>query len=634
MKISTNYEVSQPIFQRKLTLNESRQYKETLAEGLKVLNKDLGIIVHNSCAPSESSLNTGIGSLLSLTSIKKLLPFLALNTFSAIQQEPINLRSKGNMSPYSPLATSKNILMIPLEKLASKEYAGILSNETFKSIVDNSPMDSDEKVDFEYVQNSYEKALKETYQNFKKKLSQIDTLPPEEQSIIQNLQKELDELKVKKGNSLEKIAIYEILSDEYKTPNWKSWKLVDKNLYTPRNSRQAKLTQARLNELKQNYSDEIEYSIFKQMLVEKEISSANNSYAKHGIRTIGDSPIAFTPVEEWLYKDLFLKGIALGCPPDYFSKNGQRWGFSVLNPDTIFNTDGSLGKGGELLKERYENMFSSSSGGIRIDHIIGLIDPFVYSTKSKKMTPENSGRLYSSPEHPILGKYLKNKDEEYAAILTKIIIPAAEKYGLTKEDIICEDLGTVTLPVERVMKNLGLSGISVTEFDYRGKDSGEEKVIMLGSHDNPSFIEYTNDLFSDKNSQNFKRKTCLLAQDTRGYNEPRTGYLKGIRKDKKKFMSASFTELFTSPAKRIQLFFTDFFGIAKTYNTPGKSENCWTLRLPENFEELYYSNLKNGLGMNIPEVISRAIRQKGEKFSNQHKNLLERLDTFSTILKE
>ena len=47
----------------------------------------------------------------------------------------------------------------------------------------------------------------------------------------------------------------------------------------------------------------------------------------------------------------------LGCPPDYFSEDGQAWGFPVINPDTMFNADGTLGKGGELLKRLYSKMF-------------------------------------------------------------------------------------------------------------------------------------------------------------------------------------------------------------------------------------------------------------------------------------
>ena len=291
------------------------------------------------------------------------------------------------------------------------------------------------------------------------------------------------------------------------------------------------------------------------------------------------------------------------------------------------------------MQRRYEKMFEASSGGARIDHIIGLIDPFVYSTKENKMTNENSGRLYSSPDHKILGKYAKSTDEEYEAILTKIVIPAAEKYGLTKNDIICEDLGEITPPVRRVLDKLGLSGIAVTQFDYRGKDAEQDRVIMLGSHDNPSYIEYTRNLFNNarknKNDRNrLKNKTDKLVEDTILPNERKWLYRYKIRHNQNEFMKAAFTELFTSPAKRVQIFFTDFFGIGETYNIPGKTENCWDLRMPNDIENFYHEKLTAERGFNLPEIIARAIRIKDTNSTGIHDNLLQQLDKFAQILKE
>ena len=319
-------------------------------------------------------------------------------------------------------------------------------------------------------------------------------------------------------------SIFEILAKENGTEDWKTWNKTDKNLYNIKTPQQGQTSLERLNFLRKKYATDIDFYYFKQMLTEREIEASKKVNQDAGISIIGDSPVAFTPVEEWQNQDLFMKDFALGCPPDYFSKDGQRWGFSILKPETMFNPDGSLGEGGKLMQRRYEKMFATSSGGVRIDHIIGLIDPFVYSTKEPKMTKENSGRLYSSPEHKILGKYAKSTDEEYAAILTKIVIPAAEKYGLTKDDIICEDLGEVTEPVRRVLDKLGLSGIAVTQFDYRGRDAQPDRLIMLGSHDNPSFIEYTKDLFAKAETEKwgkrrFKYKTANLAEDTVQPNE-------------------------------------------------------------------------------------------------------------------
>ncbi len=636
MKISViSSNTKTPNFSRRLREDEKQEYTKSIQEGLKVLDKELGIIVHNSTTPSKELENTGIGSLLSENARANFIPLLATHGFSKIQQEPDNLRRSWNPSPYSPLTNGKNIYMIPLEKLATSEYANILPLSALNYIVENRPNKEDNKVDFNYVVDMYDRALNIAYSSFQR-LNAENTDP---ESPIGKLATEFDTYKTQNVEEEEPQAIFEILAKEHKSDDWKTWNKTDRNLYNAKTEKQTKKAEARLNEIREKYAREIDFYYFKQMIAEREIEAAKATNEEAGIRILGDSPIAFTPVEEWQNQGIFLKDIALGCPPDYFSADGQRWGFAVIDPETIFNKDGSLGEGGKLMQKRYEKMFQSSSGGARIDHIIGLIDPFVYSTKENKMTPENSGRLYSSPNHKMLGKYAKTTDEEYAAILTKIVIPAAEKFGLTKDDIICEDLGEVTEPVARVMKNLELSGISVTQFDYRGKDTAPEKVIMLGSHDNPSFIEYTKNLF--KAAQNdvagkekLQEKAHKLAEDTIEDGEDIGDYEAEIASSKKSFMLASFVELFTSPAKRIQVFFTDFFGIGKTYNKPGETEDCWTLRMPDDIESEYEKNLRNGKGFNLPEIIARAIRTKGRDVAQNNAELLENLDKFAKILKD
>lgn len=624
-----------PNFSRRLRPEEKSEYTRSIQDGLKALDKELGIIVHNSTTPSRELENTGIGSLLSENARANFIPLLSENGFSKIQQEPDNLRRNWNPSPYSPLTNGKNIYMIPLEKLATGEYANILPLSVLNFIVENRPNKEDNKVDYNYVVDKYDRALNIAYTNFQR-YSAENTDPT---SPIGKLASEFEAHKLQNAEEEEPQAIFEILAREHKSDDWKTWNKTDRNLYNAKTEKQAKKADARLSEIREKYAREIDFYYFKQMIAEREIEAAKATNEESGIRILGDSPIAFTPVEEWQNQGIFLKDIALGCPPDYFSADGQRWGFAVIDPETIFNKDGSLGEGGKLMQKRYEKMFQSSSGGARIDHIIGLIDPFVYSTKEDKMTPENSGRLYSSPGHKMLGKYAKTTDEQYAAILTKIVIPAAEKFGLTKDDIICEDLGEVTEPVARVMKKLNLSGISVTQFDYRGKDTAPEKVIMLGSHDNPSFIEYTDNLFKAAeqdaaSKEKLQEKAHKLAEDTIEDGEDIDDYEAEIASDKKSFMLASFVELFTSPAKRIQVFFTDFFGIGKTYNKPGETEDCWTLRMPDDIESEYEANLRDGKGFNLPEIIARAIRSKGKDFAQDNSELLKNLDKYSKILKE
>ena len=590
-----------PAFGRKPNAKEMQVYTSSLNQGLELLGKQVDIILHNASAPSVKAENVGIGSLFSKTSVKKLFPFLKEHGISGVQQEPNGLRKAKDNSPYAPESSAKNILMIPLEKLTSKEYGHILSKETFEKIVANNP--DKKNVDYDYVRSAYDIALKEAFNNAKES-------------------KEFLDFKAQKEAKYEQSAIFHILST---VNDGKKWSALDLGLYSTADK---KKSAARIAEIKTQYKNDYDFFIFNQMILEKENEKSNKLAQETGLKIIGDSPVAQTAVDEWVHKNLFLRGKAIGCPPDYFSKSGQRWGFKYYDPEKIFNKDGSLGEAGEVLKQKYEEYFASFPGGIRIDHVIGLIDPFIYTTASKKMTPQNSGRIYS-----IEGKYKKHSLDEYAMLFTKIIMPAAEKYGLDKSSLICEDLGDATKPVQEIMKKLELSGISVTQFDHRGATTPAKNTIMIGSHDNQSFLEYVEGKFRNVKDKGFLRKTRLLARDTApkdATTKEIKEYRESIRKDKRSFVAASFAELFTSPAKRVQIFFTDFFGIAKTYNRPGTSTGNWSLRLGENFEEDYYKAAAEGKAPNFANAVATALRQRG--LDKGRDELMRNLDESAKII--
>ena len=590
-----------PVFGRKPNAKEMQVYTSSLNQGLELLGKQVDIILHNASAPSVKAENVGIGSLFSRTSVKKLFPFLKEHGISGIQQEPNGLRKASDNSPYAPESSAKNILMIPLEKLTSKEYGHILSKETFEKIVANNP--DRKNVDYDYVRSAYDIALKEAFNNAKESKDFLD-------------------FKAQKEAKYEQSAIFHILST---VNDGKKWSALDLGLYSTADKKKAA---ARIAEIKTQYKNDYDFFIFNQMILEKENEKSNKLAQKTGLKIIGDSPVAQTAVDEWVHKNLFLRGKAIGCPPDYFSKNGQRWGFKYYDPEKIFNKDGSLGEAGEVLKQKYEEYFASFPGGIRIDHVIGLIDPFIYTTASKKMTPQDSGRIYS-----IEGRYKKHSLDEYAMLFTKIIMPAAEKYGLDKSSLICEDLGDATKPVQEIMKKLELSGISVTQFDHRGATTPAKNTIMIGSHDNQSFLEYVESKFRNVKDKGFLRKTRLLASDTApkgATTKEIKEYRESIRKDRRNFIAASFAELFTSPAKRVQIFFTDFFGIAKTYNRPGTSTGNWSLRLDENFEEDYYKAVAEGKAPNFAKAVATALRQRG--LDKGRDELMHNLDESAKII--
>ena len=628
-------------FKRIPNQSEMKVYVSSVNEGLRLLNKQVDIIIHNASAPSVPAENLGIGTLFSRTVQEKLIPFLKAHGFTGIQQEPNNLRKQGDPSPYAPESSTKNIFMIPIEKLTTEKYGKILPKGIFEYFI-NHIKDKD-NVNYKEVNNIYDRTLRVAFDNFNKG------------TILKN---EFLDFKKKNAESMEKAAIFRVLKNLYNR-DWKEWPELDKKLFVSGNSHKEKESKIRISDIKSLYKNDIDYFMFQQFLIDIENKESNRLAKQTGIKIIGDSPVATPEADEWINQDLFLEGKAIGCPPDFFSKDGQRWGFGYFNPKYIFNPDGTLGKAGKILKEKYDKFFESFPGGLRIDHVIGLVDPFIYTVKSKKMLPENSGRIYSQK-----GEF-KKKPEEYSNIMEKIVLQSAKEHGIDKSNIICEDLGEPNKNTQDVMNKLDLSGLSVTQFDYRGKTAPAKNVIMIGSHDNMSFIEYVESFFNkvfgkdvnerksgvkildriksilhikynvDSDLAHFMKKTKYLAEDTAPKNVTKKElkeYKQLLRTDKNKFIEASFVELFTSPARRVQIFFSDFWGLGKTYNRPGTTEGNWSLRIPSDFEKEYYSAVADRKAPNMAATIASALRHRG--LDKNHPQLMKDLDESARILYE
>ena len=336
----------------------------------------------------------------------------------------------------------------------------------------------------------------------------------------------------------------------------------------------------------------------------------------------------------------------LGCPPDYFSKDGQAWGFPVMNPDRMYNEDGSLDEGGILLKNLYKKMFKENPGGVRIDHIVGLIDPWVYKAGKKPRIEQGAGRLYSSPEHPELKKYaiarLEDLDPEleadkekrvktlskeqihrYGRLIEKIVIAAAEEEGLDKDAIVCEDLGTLTNPVAAVMKEYGLQGMRLTQFvvpekpehPYRCRNIDARSWAMVGTHDNEPIAMWANSMI---NTHEGYLHVKNLVEDLFADCDNKDDIITQMTRDAEFLKQTKLVEIFASKAENIQIFFTDFFNIYDVYNRPGTSgDENWSLRLPDNFKEL--------TPINLAKILKLAIIARGKAFAEKHQDVINEL---------
>ncbi len=610
---------------------ECKKYKKTIREALKVLGKDnFVLIMHGGSFPSRDGEDTGFGNMNS-NAAKDIID-LSEGLFDAIQLGPAGKTKSSDSSPYTGTIFSGNPLFIDLKQLTTKDWENILSEETFNKVVEENPNNGKGKTAYSYIFNAQTEALKEAWANFKTK---------------KKFQKDFEKFKKENSFWLDNDSLYEALSIDNGNDYWPIWESeIDKNLLNPKNEEEKELFNKRIAEIKEKYSDEIDFYKFCQFVLEKQLLATKKYALKKGVKMIADRQVAFSDRDAWAYQSLFLPGWCLGCPPDYFSKDGQAWGFPVMDPEKMFNEDGSLGEGGILMKNLYKKMFKENPGGVRIDHIVGLIDPWVYKSGKKPMPEQGAGRLYSSPKHPELSKYAiagindidetlepdkekyiktlnKEQIKKYGRLIEKVVIAAAKECGLNKDSIVCEDLGTLTNPVDAVMKEYKLQGMRLTQFvkpekpehPYRCKNIEENVWAMVGTHDNEPISFWAKSMI---NTEVGYLHVKNLVEDLYAEVENKDNLIWDLTHDAEFLKKVKLSEIFASKAKNIQIFFTDFFGIDDVYNKPGTSgDENWSLRLPNG------TTCRNAI--DLGEILAMAIRARGSKFADKHKKLIEKL---------
>ena len=332
---------------------------------------------------------------------------------------------------------------------------------------------------------------------------------------------------------------------------------------------------------------------------------------------IGDLQVLIPAEVQKKYPNLFFKEMTLGAPPDAFSNEPQRWRFPVFKPEFLFKKDGSLGSAGIVWQEILEKAIRRNKGGLRIDHFIAFIDPYLLSD-DPKIKP---GRLYSSPRHPILKKYRKKKVSDFAAITEKILLPAAQKYGMTASELYLEDIGIRPILMDKILDMFGLNRMVVTQFvDIRDENhlyhlmrTRPQDVAALDTHDTPSIQEF----FSKMGDAERYAHAVSMAKHLR-FN-----YTDSLKSDEQ-LTRMKWAELMLCPAKRVQAFFTSWTGQTGRYNIPN-TLTAWHLRCVPNFEELYFKNLISGRAYNPLDATALALFAKGDDFYNAHHDLVDKL---------
>lgn len=605
-----------------------------IRKALKALGKkNFVFIMHNGSFPSVEGENTGFGTINSQAG-KNFIDY-ASGLFDAIQMGPAGKTKSSDSSPYTGTIFSNNPLFIDLKELTTDKWHKILSEKTFKDIVDNNPNKDKNKTSYSYITKRQDEALTEAYENFLKLNDK-------------KLNAEFDTYKIENDSWLDKDSLYEAFALENGTDYWPNWKnKADKNVFNPKSIEEKIEYGKRIDEMSKKYAKEIDKYKFIQFVLNKQNVETKKYADSKNIKMIADRQVAFSDRDCWAYQSLFLEGWCLGCPPDYFSKDGQAWGFPVMDPEKLYKEDGSLGEGGKLMKNLFKKMFEENPGGVRIDHIVGLIDPWVYKAGKKPLVEQGASRLFSSPEHPELSKYAiptiedldqslepdkekrvktlnKKQIKQYGKLIEDIVIAAAKECGQDKDSIVCEDLGTLTNPVAAVMKEYKLQGMRLTQFvkpekedhPYRCKNIDRDCWAMVGTHDNEPIAMWADSMIHTH--EGYLHAKNLVEDMFADFDGNKDDIIVRLTNDSEFLQKIKLAEMFTSKAKNIQIFFTDYFNVKDVYNRPGTSgDENWSLRLPNNFKELKT--------IDLAEILTIAINSRGKKFAQKNEKLLKEL---------
>jgi 4-alpha-glucanotransferase len=340
-------------------------------------------------------------------------------------------------SPYQSFSTyAGNPYMIDLEVLCEK---GLL----YLSECENLDWGEDPvQVDFEKIYMNKSKVLRRAFDR---------GFDPDGEGYVDFLRKN--------EAWLSDYAVFMAAKENSGMRPWKEWddeKLVfhDKEAiaeFAEKNSRQV------------DFYKYIQYIFFGQW-------EALKAYANgKGVSLIGDIPIyvAADSADAWGNRDMFHFNISnnsvcvAGCPPDFFSNDGQHWGNPLYNWDYLKKTD--YGWWMQRLKS-----LAKLYDMIRIDHFRGF--EAYYSIDSGAATAQN-------------GHWVKGPGMDFFSRV---------KEKLPGLSIIAEDLGFLTEDVHILLEKTGYPGMKVLQFAF-DSDSGnaylphnynKNCVVYTGTHDN------------------------------------------------------------------------------------------------------------------------------------------------------
>lgn len=281
---------------------------------------------------SESGFGVG-----EFADIKKLVDWAVATGQKIIQLLPVNdTTMSGSWRDSYPYNANSTIALHP--QYLNLPAAGIRQTKAYKSL--QAELNALPAEDYERVNKEKERLLRRYYN---RNYTAIIESPYVREFFIKNTR------------WLPDYAVWSCLRDENGTSDHSSW------------GEYAEYSQRKASEYFSDHRVQAWYYVFVQYCLDKQLRDAVEYAHAHGVGLKGDLPIGVSrdSVDAWSHPELFNMDSQTGAPPDFFSEDGQNWGFPTYNWPMMAKD------GFAWWKERLSKM-SEYFDAFRIDHVLGF----------------------------------------------------------------------------------------------------------------------------------------------------------------------------------------------------------------------------------------------------------------------
>ena len=261
---------------------------------------------------------------------------------------------------------------------------------------------------------------------------------------------------------LEDYALFVALGESHGGAAWRDW---------PAPLRERERTA--LESARQRLAPRVEELCIEQWHAGRQLAALREYARQRDLRLFGDLPFYVAPdsATAWAHQEQFQltatgrPALLAGVPPDYFSADGQLWGYPVYD-------------WGQAQRDHFAfwrmrlRVQLAHFDVLRIDHFRGLVD--FWTTPPDAVNARN-GTWHAAPGRELLETLKRDWPD----------LP-----------LVAEDLGNITEAVEALRRDFRLPGMRVLQFAFDGMPGnphlphhiGRDAVAYTGTHDNDTTL--------------------------------------------------------------------------------------------------------------------------------------------------